>query len=216
MVLAKRIVLLGPPAAGKGTFSSQLLKIQPNLVHISTGDIFRDLINKNDPISSKIKEYMEKGSLIPDKYVIRKIQEILETDEVKNNGWIMDGFPRSSGQQNFLDTYKVDLCLLLEVDEELIKKRVLGRYSCQKCNAIYNKYFLKPEKEGICDKCGAEIKFVQRTDDNVETFKMRLDLYNDYSGPIIEHYKNQGVLKTVDTEDTLELSEEDIKKILGI
>ena len=159
---------------------------------------------------------MEKGALIPDKYVIRKIQEILDTAEVKRDGWIMDGLPRSLAQANFLDSYKVDLCLLLEVDEELIKKRVIGRVSCQECNAIYNIYFLKPKKEGICDKCGSEIKLVKRTDDNVETFKTRLELYKDYSGPIIEHYKSQGVLKTVDTEDTLELSEDDIKKIVEI
>ena len=214
--MAKRFVLLGPPAAGKGTFASQILKILPNINHISTGDVFRELLKENHPISSKIKEFMEKGALIPDKYVIREIQKILEKDEVEKNGWIMDGFPRSMAQTNFLDSHGVDLCLLLEVDEELIKKRVLGRYSCQKCNSIYNKYFLKPEKEGICDKCGAEIEFVQRTDDNTETFKIRLELYKDYSGPIIEHYKNQGILKIVDTEDTLLLSDEDLKKIVEI
>lgn len=216
MELTKLIVLLGPPASGKGTFSSQILKILPNLVHISTGDIFRDLVEKNDPISAKIKEYMEKGELIPDKYVIKKMEEILNNPDVKEHGAIFDGIPRSISQCSFLDKYKVDLVLLLNVDEELIKKRVLGRYSCQKCNAIYNKYFLKPEKDGICDKCGAEVEFVQRTDDNVETFKVRLKLYNDYSGPIIEHYKNQGILKTVDTEDTLQLTDDDLEKILEI
>ncbi len=214
--MKKNLVLFGAPAAGKGTFSSQIKKILPNIVHISTGDVFRDYLKENDPIGLEVKEFMENGILIPDEVVIREVNKILETDEVKKFGFVCDGFPRTLLQIEFLEKYGVNLCLLLDADEELIKKRVLGRYSCEKCNAIYNKWFLKPKKEGICDQCGSAIEFVQRTDDNAETFKKRLALYQDYSGPIIEYYKNKGILKKIETDDTLELSEDEIKNIIEV
>ena len=191
--MKKNIILLGAPASGKGTFSEMILKLLPNIVHISTGDIFRDFLKENHPISPKIGKYLDEGSLIPDDIVIQEVKKILERPDVKEFGFIMDGFPRNMVQANFLSHYNIDLCLLLDVDEDLIKKRVLGRFGCPECNAIYNKYFLKTEKEGICDKCGAEIDMTPRSDDNIETFKKRLALYKEDSGPIIKYYNNLGL-----------------------
>jgi adenylate kinase len=214
--MKRNLVLFGPPAAGKGTFSSQIIKILPNIIHISSGDVFRDYLKEDHPIGTQVKNYIEEGMLIPDEIVIQEIKEELEKEDINKYGFIMDGFPRTLAQAKFLDKYEVNLCLLLDVDENIIEKRVLGRYSCQKCNAIYNKYFLKPKTEGICDKCGAKIEFVQRTDDNVETFQKRLELYKNYSKPIIEYYNAKGILKKVESEDTLKLSTEEIKRIIGL
>lgn len=212
-----KFILFGPPGSGKGTFSSQIKKFSPNIVHISTGDIFRENLKNETPLGKKAKSYMDKGELVPDEVVIDMVRDRLNKEDVRENGYILDGFPRTLPQAKALSEISdPDLLLLLEVDRDIIKKRILGRYSCKECGALYNKYTLPPKKEGICDKCGAEIKFEQRSDDNEETLKNRLDAYEKNAKPLIKYYKKKKLLKRVNAENTLAFSEEDIKDILEI
>ncbi|MFX1366572.1 MAG: adenylate kinase family protein [Promethearchaeota archaeon] len=211
----KKLILFGPPGAGKGTFSGQIKKILPDIEHISTGDIFRENLKNNTPLGVKAKEYMDKGELVPDSLTNEIVKDRL--DKIKDKSWMLDGYPRNMGQVEFLETIaEIDLLLLLEVSRDIIKKRILGRYGCKNCGEIYNRYTLPPKVEGKCDKCGAEIKFEQRSDDNEETLKSRLDTYEKNAKPIIKYYKKKGKLKKVDAKDTLKYTEDDIKRILEI
>ncbi len=218
----KRIILFGAPGSGKGTFSSQILRVLPDIVHISTGDIFRENLKNENPLGLKAKGYMDKGELVPDEVVIDMMRDRLNQEDVKKNGCILDGFPRNMPQTKALDgIIQIDAVLLLEVEKTIIKKRILGRFGCDECGEIYNKYTLQPkeqigEDKWICDKCGAEIEFKQRSDDTEETLKNRLDTYEKNAKPIIKYYKKRGKLKKVDATDTLKYSKDDIKKIIGI
>ena len=216
----KKIILFGPPGAGKGTFSGQIKKILPEIAHISTGDIFRENLKNETPLGLKAKSYMDKGELVPDDVTIDMVKDRLSRDDVAKNGFILDGFPRNMSQAKALsDITQVDFLLLLEVSRDIITKRILGRFSCSACNKIYNKYTLPPkekieENKWICDKCGAEIEFKQRSDDTEETLKNRLDTYEKNAKPIIKYYKKKKKLKKVDATDTLKYTEDDIKKII--
>ncbi|MFX1477977.1 MAG: adenylate kinase [Promethearchaeota archaeon] len=213
----KKLILFGPPGAGKGTFSAQIKKVLPSIIHISTGDIFRENLKNETPLGMKAKTFMDKGELVPDDVTIAMVRDRLNREDVKKNGFILDGFPRTLSQANALSSItEIDLLLLLEVPREIIIKRILGRYSCKKCNALYNIYTLLPKIEGVCDKCGSEIKFEQRSDDNEETLKNRLDAYEKNAKPIIEYYSEMGKLKKVNAENTLKFTETDIKEIIEI
>jgi len=213
----KRLILFGPPASGKGTFSGQIKKILPNITHISTGDIFRENLKNKTPLGLKAKEYMDKGELVPDDIVIDMVRDRLNQEDAKQNGFILDGFPRTQAQNQALsEITEIDLFLLLVLEKSIITKRILGRYGCNNCGEIYNKYTLPPKVEGKCDKCGAEIKFEQRSDDNEETLKNRLDTYEKNAKPIIKYYKKRGKLKKVDATDTLKYTNDDIKNIVEI
>ena len=138
-------------------------------------------------------------------------------EKIISKSWLLDGYPRNLQQAEFLDEItKVDLFLLLDISRDIITKRILGRYSCKSCGEIHNKYTLPPKKEGICNNCGEEIKFEQRSDDNEETLKNRLDAYEKNAKPIIKYYKKKKLLKKVNAENTLELTGEQIKVILEI
>ena len=213
----KKLILFGPPGAGKGTFSSQIKKVVPDIVHISTGDIFRENLKNETPLGIKAKSYMDKGELVPDDVTIEMVRDRLNREDVKKNGFILDGFPRTLTQAEALtDITEIDLLLLLQVSRDIIFKRILGRYSCNNCGEIYNKYTLPPKVEGICNKCGAEIKFEQRSDDNEETLKNRIDAYEKNAKLLVKYYKKRGKLKTVDATDTLSFTDEDIKKIIEL
>ncbi|MFW9895871.1 MAG: adenylate kinase [Candidatus Thorarchaeota archaeon] len=213
----KKLVLFGPPGAGKGTFSSQIKKVLPDIIHISTGDIFRENLKNETPLGLKAKSYMDKGELVPDNVTIEMVRDRLTREDVKAKGFILDGFPRTLSQAKALTNItEIDLLLLLEVPRDLIMKRILGRYACPKCNKLYNKYTLPPKVEGICDDCGSEIKFQQRSDDNEETLKNRIDAYEENAEPIIKYYNETGKIKKVNAENTLKFTIDDIKEILEI
>ena len=215
MLKTKHYIIFGPPGGGKGTFSGQIKKILPDIVHISTGDIFRENLKNKTPLGLKAKEYMDKGELVPDSLTNEIVKDILE--KIKDKSWILDGYPRNMNQVEFLENIAdIDLLLLLKISRDIIFKRILGRYSCNNCGEIYNKYTLPTKVEGICDKCGAEIKFEQRSDDNEETLKSRLDAYEKNAKPLIKYYKKRGKLKKVDATDTLSFTDDDIKQIIGI
>ncbi|MFX0187163.1 MAG: adenylate kinase [Candidatus Hodarchaeota archaeon] len=218
----KKLVLFGPPGSGKGTLASLILKVLPNIVHVSTGDIFRENLKNKTPLGLKAKEYMEKGELVPDEIVIKMVESRLNQEDVKQYGFMLDGFPRNTRQTRALDGItQIDTFLLLEVERNIIKKRILGRFGCGECGEIYNKYTLPPKiqkgtNQWICDKCGAEIEFKQRSDDTEETLEKRLNVYEENAKPIINYYQEKGLLKKVDAENTLEMSADDIKKIIEL
>ncbi|MFX0030333.1 MAG: adenylate kinase [Candidatus Hermodarchaeota archaeon] len=220
--MKKLLVLFGPPGAGKGTFSGQIKQILPDIAHISTGDIFRENLKNETPLGLKAKSYMDKGELVPDDVTIDMVKDRLGREDVEKHGFILDGFPRNMSQAKALsEITQVDFFLLLVVSRDIITKRILGRFGCNECNEIYNKYTLPPKKQieenkWICDKCGVEIEFKQRSDDTEDTLKNRLDTYEKNAKPIIKYYKKMGKLKRVDATDTLSYSKEDIKKIIGI
>ncbi|GAG29374.1 unnamed protein product [marine sediment metagenome] len=163
----------------------------------------------------KAKEFMDKGDLVPDSLTNEIVKDRLE--KIKDKSWILDGYPRNLNQVEFLENIaEIDLLLLLQVSGDIIFKRILGRYGCNNCGEIYNKYTLPPKVEGICDKCGAEIEFKQRSDDTEETLKNRLDTYEKNAKPIIKYYKKRGKLKKIDATDTLKYTKDDIRNIIGI
>ncbi|MFX1234896.1 MAG: adenylate kinase [Promethearchaeota archaeon] len=211
----KKIVLFGPPGAGKGTFSAQIKQALPKVVHISTGDIFRENLKNETTLGLKAKTFMEKGELVPDNIVIEMIKDRMNKKDVKKNGFVLDGFPRTLSQAEALsDITNIDFVLLLKVDEDIIIKRILGRYSCPDCGELYNKYFMKPKKEDICDKCGASIKFEQRSDDNEEILRNRLDVYKENAKPLLDYYKKKGKVKEINYEN--KLTEKEVKNVLEL
>ena len=213
----KKIILFGPPGSGKGTLSEQIKKVLPDIIHISTGDIFRENLKNETPLGIKAKGYMDKGELVPDDVTIEMVRDRLHRKDVTTNGFILDGFPRTFSQAEALTIItEIDLLLLLEVPRDLIIKRILGRYTCPNCNKIYNKYTLPPKVLGVCDVCGSEIKFQQRSDDNEETLKNRLDAYEENAEPIIKYYDEMGKIKKINAENTLKFTEKDIKEILEV
>ena len=138
-----KLILFGAPGSGKGTFAEQIKKVSSNIVHVSTGDIFRENLKNSTPLGLKAKTYMDKGELVPDDLVIEIVKDRLNKEDVKQNGFILDGYPRTLSQAKALnDITDIDLVLLLEVSFSLIKKRILGRFSCNKCGEIFNKYTL--------------------------------------------------------------------------
>jgi len=215
MLETKHYIIFGPPGGGKGTFSGQIKKILPDIVHISTGDIFRENLKNKTPLGLKAKEYMDKGELVPDSLTNEIVKDRLE--QIEDKSWILDGYPRNMNQVEFLENItEIDLLLLLQVSKDIIFKRILGRYGCKNCGEIYNKFTLPPKVEGKCDKCGAEIKFEQRSDDNEETLKNRLDAYEKNAKPLIKYYKKRGKLKIVEATDTLSFTMDDVKQIIEI
>ena len=207
----KHIILLGPPGAGKGTFSSQVKEVLPNIIHVSTGDIFRENLKNETPLGLKAKSYMDEGKLVPDEITNDMVKKSL--DEISDKSWVLDGYPRNLNQAEFLSTItSIDSVILLSVDHKILIKRILGRFSCPNCGEIYNKYFMKPKKKGICDKCNSKIEFKQRADDTKETLNNRLDVYEKNTKPLIDFYKDQGLVKEIDY--TNKLSEDKVKEVI--
>ena len=199
-VYVMKIVMLGAPGAGKGTQAKMIAK-KCDIPHISTGDIFRENIKNGTPLGAKAKTYMDKGLLVPDELVCDLIVDRIQQDDCKN-GYILDGFPRTIPQAQALEDaltkigQKLDYAIDIEVPDENIIRRMSGRRSCPKCGAIYHVVNNPPKKEGICDVCGTELVF--RADDKEETVRNRLDVYHTQTQPLIDFYKERGVLQEVD------------------
>ncbi|MEV7383438.1 adenylate kinase [Streptomyces lydicus] len=195
-----RIVLVGPPGAGKGTQAAYLAK---NLAipHISTGDLFRANISQGTPLGVEAKSYMDAGNLVPDSVTIGMAKDRMEQPDAAE-GFLLDGFPRNLRQAEALDEYlkdknlKLDAVLDLEVPEDEVVKRIAGRRICRNDSShVFHVEYNKPKAEGVCDVCGGDL--YQRDDDREETVRKRLEVYHTETEPIIDYYKEQGLVVTI-------------------
>ena len=212
-----KIVLLGPPGAGKGT-QAKSISNRYSIPHISTGDIFRKNISENTPLGIEAKSYMDNGQLVPDEVTINMVKDRLQQDDCKN-GYLLDGFPITVHQAEALDNFltereeSIDTALLIEVPKEFILERMTGRRVCPSCGASYHIKFNPPTNDGKCDLCGSDV--IQRKDDTEETVKERLDVYENQTQPLIDFYKNKKQLSVVDGTQAINEVFESICKILG-
>ncbi|MGM0501340.1 MAG: adenylate kinase [Bacillota bacterium] len=211
-----KLVLLGPPGAGKGTQAARL-KAAYDLPHISTGDIFRAAIKGETELGKKAKEYLDQGKLVPDEVTNGIVKERLAQSDCEA-GFILDGFPRTINQAEALDQimsdldYSLDAALNIEVSDEVVINRLSGRRICSECGATYHVDFNPPQEEGICDECGGEL--YQRDDDTPETIKERLEVYYNQTAEVVDYYQDQDLLLTVDGEQGLDEVFADIKENL--
>jgi adenylate kinase len=212
-----KIVLLGPPGAGKGT-QAKSISNKYSIPHVSTGDIFRKNISENTPLGVEAKSYMDKGQLVPDEVTINMVKDRLVQDDC-NVGYLLDGFPRTVVQADALNNFliergeQLDTSLLIKVPNEFILERMTGRRVCPSCGASYHVKFNPPTNEGKCDLCGSEV--IQRKDDTVETVKERLDVYQRETQPLIEFYGDKQLLSVVDGTKAINEVFRGICEILG-
>ncbi|MEI6438164.1 MAG: adenylate kinase [Candidatus Omnitrophota bacterium] len=212
------IVLLGAPGAGKGTLAGAI-KDELGVHHISTGDLIRAEIKGGTAIGLEIKRYVESGGLVPDEVVTRMIELKVKATAVDKKGYMFDGFPRTSAQANDLDKVlaasglAIDLALYMEASVEVVLQRLTGRRVCKKCGALFHLTNMPSKKAGICDACGGEL--YQRADDNQETIMKRMSVYNEQTKPIIDFYKGQGKLKTVNADTGADDVRQALMKILN-
>ncbi len=212
-----KIIMLGAPGAGKGT-QAKLLAEEYKIPHISTGDIFRANIKNGTELGNKAKTYMDQGLLVPDELVVDLVVDRLQQEDCKK-GYILDGFPRTIPQAESLDKAleglndKVDYAFDIEAADEDIIRRMSGRRACLGCGATYHIVNIPPKTEGICDTCGKEL--VIRDDDKPETVKKRLDVYHEQTQPLIDYYKNKGILVEFDGMADMGVVFNAMKDILG-
>lgn len=195
------IILLGPPGAGKGT-QSDWLRDTFKLTKLSTGDMLRAAVKSGSEIGKKAQAVMAAGQLVSDEIVIGVIRDAIAGDSCPN-GFILDGFPRTTGQARALDVMlneegkKIDYVIELAVDDAALVERIAGRFSCKQCGAGYHDTFRKPVTEGVCDACGST-EFVRREDDKAETVAKRLEAYHAQTAPLLPYYKEHGNLHSLD------------------
>lgn len=214
----KNIMFIAPPAAGKGT-QAELVVEKYHIPHISTGDILRDIAKEDSEIGAYVKETLASGRLVKDDITYQLIEDRLSKEDCKK-GFIIDGFPRNIDQayqyDKILDKlgYEVGNVILINIDKKTLEKRITGRRICENCNSIYNINDPEnsPKQESICDDCGG--KLYQRSDDNLASFETRYEMYQEKTEPIIKHYKDMGVLKEVDGNDTVDNIFKSIDKII--
>lgn len=194
-----RLILVGPPGAGKGTQAVHLAE-HYKIPHISTGDIFRANLKNGTELGKKAQSFMDRGELVPDSVTNEMVKDRLGNSDVIN-GFLLDGFPRNTNQAEVLDAILIekkmplDAALELSIDNSEIVKRLSGRRTCRNCSATFHKDFEKPKVDGVCDKCNGEL--YQREDDKEEVITRRLEIYAQQTEPIISYYKNAGILKNM-------------------
>ncbi|RBP44900.1 adenylate kinase [Garciella nitratireducens] len=211
-----RIVLLGPPGAGKGTQAEKIVS-QFTIPHISTGDILRKNLKESTPLGLKAKEYMDKGLLVPDALVVEIIKDRLAQEDCVR-GFLLDGFPRTVTQAKDLDNVlkemkiSLDAVLNIIVDASLLIDRITGRRICKNCGATYHITFNPPKTKGKCDICNGEL--YQREDDKKETVKKRLEVYTKETQPLIDYYQQKNLLETINGQQSIDKVFEEIKEKL--
>ncbi len=210
-----RIILLGPPGAGKGTVANQL-KNHDGSVHISTGDILRNAVKEGTALGKEAKAYMDRGDLVPDSLIMGMMEERLTQPDC-SKGFIFDGFPRTIPQAEALDALltkidmRLDVVINLDIGREVVLDRLTTRRTCSNpsCQAIYNVKSMPPKVDGVCDKCGQPV--IQRSDETEEAILNRLETYNSQTAPLIDYYDQKGMLKSV----TSLSSDEVVKEIIS-
>ncbi len=213
----KRVVLLGPPGAGKGTQAVRIAE-RYGIPHISTGDIFRANVKEGTPLGKKAKEFMDKGLLVPDELVCDLVEDRVSKDDCAN-GYLLDGFPRTVFQAEHFDRFleqdgqALDCVIDIEVAEDILLPRMIGRRVCRQCGKPYHIINTPPKVEGVCDVCGGEV--YQRADDSEETVKNRFKVYQEQTSPLIDYYKNGGVLSPIDGARPQDVVFEEICSLLG-
>jgi adenylate kinase len=193
-------VFLGPPASGKGT-AAMALSAAVGVPHVSTGQMFRATIRKGGPVGEAVKQFIDKGQLVPDEITLEVVRLWLD-EHGRDGGFIFDGFPRTRAQAEAFDRVlrekgmEVTVAVLLDASQADILDRVLGRLSCEKCGALYHKRFVAPQRPDVCDKCGGRL--VRRADDTAETLRKRLEVYHQLTVDVARHYERAGILRRVD------------------
>jgi len=208
-----RLIVFGPPGAGKGTQAERIAK-KLGIPHVATGDVLREAVAKKTELGVKARGYMERGELVPDGIVVGIVEERLRRPDCEK-GFVLDGFPRTLGQAEALDEMleklgtSIDVVINLETSEEEIIKRLSNRRTCRVCGAVYHLIFNPPKSPGRCDRCGGEL--YQREDDKEEVIKRRLKIYRVQTKPVIEYYREKSVLRTIDGNKSIE----DVSRSIG-
>jgi len=211
------LVLLGPPGAGKDT-QGKMIAEELKIPLISSGDVIRREIENKTPFGMKFKELTEGGNLVPDGFMNDFFKNILDRYDLAK-GFILNGFPRTVAQAEYLNTYlenlstKIDAVLLLEVPFDILVKRLSGRRICKNCGSVYNIYFSPPKVDGICDKCGGEL--IQRKDDEESTVKKRIEVYLKETKPLVDFYSKMGILKVCDASKSTEEVKKDLLEAIN-
>lgn len=207
-----KLLIMGPPGAGKGTQAEMLVK-ELNITHISTGDMFRAAIKEGTEMGKKAKEYMDRGELVPDEVVVGMVKDRLQKPDCQN-GFLLDGFPRTLAQAEALDEtlqsmgIQLDGVINITVPRDKLMARLTGRRVCRNCGATYHILFNPPQVEGKCNTCGGEL--YQRSDDNEEAVANRLDVYEAQTRPLIEYYAQKGLLININGDQEIKKVFEDI------
>jgi len=212
-----RLILLGPPGAGKGT-QADVIKKKYNVAHISTGDILRENVRSETRLGLQAKTYMDSGKLVPDDLIISMMKDRLQQPDC-GNGFLLDGFPRTVSQADALEQMLgeletgVNAAVLLEVSDETVVERLSGRRICDSCGAIYHIRFRPSSVNGQCDKCGGSL--YQRDDDKESVIRSRLAVYHEQTAPLIKYYEEKGLLRRVDAEKSSDSVVRLIAEIFG-
>lgn len=195
------LIFLGPPAAGKGTQAKRVVE-RFNVVQISTGEIFRENLKNKTELGKKAKGYMDRGDLVPDEVVVEIVADRLSKDDCRG-GFLLDGFPRTIPQADALSEVlakmerKLDGVISLEVPDDELMKRLTGRRICRDCGQEYHIMFKPPKQEGVCDQCGGN-DIYQRSDDNEESGRQRLDTFHQQTKPLVDYYAQKDLVKAID------------------
>jgi len=212
------LILLGPPGAGKGT-QARRLQDEHCLVQLSTGDMLRAAVAEGSEVGKEAKEVMDRGDLVSDDILIRMISDRLDQADCQN-GFILDGFPRTTAQAEALDgmldrkNMKLDHVIELSVDEEALVERITGRYTCANCGQGYHDRFQQPAVDGVCDNCGST-EFKRRADDNEEAVRTRMQAYRAQTAPILPYYRDKGILDRVDGMAEIDEVTKEIKAVIA-
>jgi len=206
-----RKIFLGPPGSGKGTAASRIAP-KFEIPHISTGDLFRQNIKGETPIGIKAKGHMEKGGLVPDEIVIEMLKERIQESDCEE-GFILDGFPRTIPQAEQLsELIDIDMVINMDVSDDIVVKRLSSRITCEDCGEIFNLIGIIPKEEGKCDKCEGEL--IRRPDDEPEVIQNRLNTYKEQTAPLIDFYKDKGIVRDVTCDSINQTAEETMQSVL--